>query len=352
LSAPNSRFVRACRCEAVDATPIWLMRQAGRYMAEYRAVRKKHSILEICKTPELAAEVTITAAEKLDVDAAIIFADLLLPLEVMGLPFRFEAGEGPVIERPLRTGKDVDALVTNRASELGYVAESVRRVARHFGAKLPVIGFCGAPFTLASYMIEGGGSRNYIATKKMMYNQPAAWQSLMRKLVEVLSAYAAEQAAAGADALQIFDSWVGCLSLEDYRRHVLPYATELVRKLQATRVPIIYFGTDTATLLPAMKETGADVIGVDWRIPLDQAWKSLDFSGAVQGNLDPVLLFAGQKEMLARADLVLGQAGGRPGHIFNLGHGILPETPVENVRALVEFVRESSGKYAMRGATR
>jgi uroporphyrinogen decarboxylase len=328
------------------------MRQAGRYMAEYRAVRKKHSILEICKTPELAAEVTITAAEKLDVDAAIIFADLLLPLEVMGLPFRFSAGEGPVIEHPLRTGKDVDALVTNRASELGYVAESVRKVAKHFGAKLPVIGFCGAPFTLASYMIEGGGSRNYIETKKMMYNQPAAWQSLMRKLVEVLSAYAVEQAAAGADALQVFDSWVGCLSVEDYRRYVLPYATELVRKLRAARVPIIYFGTDTATLLPAMKETGAEVIGVDWRFPLDQAWKSLNFAGAVQGNLDPVALFAGEKEVLSRAETILEQAGGRPGHIFNLGHGILPETPVENVRVLVEFVREASAKYTVRGVAR
>jgi uroporphyrinogen decarboxylase len=325
----------------VEATPVWLMRQAGRYMAEYRAVRKHHSILEICKTPALAAEVTITAAEKLGVDAAIIFADLLLPLEVMGLPFRFEAGEGPVIERPLRAKKDVSALVTNRASELGYVAESVRRVVKHFADKLPVIGFCGAPFTLASYMIEGGASRNYVHTKKMMYNEPEAWQMLMRKLVDVLAAYAAEQAAAGADALQIFDSWVGSLSVVDYRRHVLPYATELVRRLQkATAVPIIYFGTDTATLLPSMKETGAEVIGVDWRMPLDLAWKSLDFRGAVQGNLDPVLLFAGQKELLAGATEVLLQACGRPGHIFNLGHGILPETPVENVCALVQFVRE------------
>jgi uroporphyrinogen decarboxylase len=344
MSAPNSRFVRACHCEPVDRTPIWLMRQAGRYMAEYRAVRKRHSILEICKTPALAAEVTITAAEKLGVDAAIIFADLLLPLEVMGLPFRFEAGEGPVIERPLRNMKDVAALVIGRAAELGYVAESVRRVVKHFGANLPVIGFCGAPFTLASYMIEGGGSRSYVHTKKMMYNEPAAWQALMRKLVDVLAPYAAEQVAAGADALQVFDSWVGCLSVEDYRRYVLPFASDLVRRLQASKVPVIYFGTDTATLLPAMKETGAEVIGVDWRFPLDQAWKSLNFSGAVQGNLDPVLLFAGQKELRARADAILRQAGGRPGHIFNLGHGILPETPVENVRALVEFVREWSLK--------
>src|SRR5947209_19176157 len=239
MSAPNSRFVRACRCEPVDVTPIWLMRHVGRYMAEYRVGRKKHSILEICKKPEIAAEVTITAAEILDVDAAIIFADLLLPLEVMGMPFRFEAGEGPVVERPLRARKDVDALVTNRAAELGYVAESVRRVVKHFGDKLPVIGFCGAPFTLASYMIEGSGSRNYVHTKKMMYSAPAAWNELMTKLVAVTAEYSAEQVRAGADAIQIFDSWVGCLSVEDYRRYVLPHATDLVERLQKTGAPII-----------------------------------------------------------------------------------------------------------------
>jgi uroporphyrinogen decarboxylase len=326
------------------------MRQAGRYMAEYRAVRKNHSILDICKTPEIAAEVTITAAEKLDVDAAIIFADLLLPLEVMGLPFRFAAGEGPVIEQPLRSKAAVDALQTHRSAELGYVSESIRRVVKHFGEKLPVIGFCGAPFTLASYMIEGGGSRNYIHTKKMMYTDPAAWETLMRKLVEVLASYSADQVRAGADALQIFDSWVGCLSVEDYRRYVLPHTHDLVQRLKATGVPIIYFGTDTATLLPAMKETGAQVMGVDWRIPLDEGWKSLNYEGAIQGNLDPVLLFASQKELHARIDEILRQAGGRLGHVFNLGHGILPETPVDNVRALVGFVRELSAKYSAIGA--
>jgi len=284
------------------------------------------------------------------VDAAIIFADLLLPLEVMGMPFRFEAGEGPVIEQPLRLPKHIDALVTDRAAELGYVSESVRRVVKHFGDKLPVIGFCGAPFTLASYMIEGGGSRNYIHTKRMMYAEPAAWQMLMRKLVDVLAAYAAEQVTAGADALQIFDSWVGCLSVEDYRQYVLPFATDLVQRLKKTGVPIIYFGTDTATLLPAMKETGAQVMGVDWRFPLDQAWGSLKFKGAVQGNLDPVLLFASQKELRKRTDAILRQAAGRPGHIFNLGHGILPETPVENVRALVNFVRELSAELSAQAA--
>ena len=344
MSAPQSRFVRACRCLPVDATPIWLMRQAGRYMAEYRAVRKHHSILEICRKPELAAEVTITAAEKLDVDAAIIFADLLLPLEVMNVPFRFEAGEGPVIERPLRTHKDIAAVRTDRASDLGYVAESVRRVARHFGPKLPVIGFCGAPFTLASYMIEGGSSRNYINTKKMMYNDPPSWNLLMQKLVDVLSAYAVEQVSAGADALQVFDSWVGCLSVADYRTHVHPFAKELITRLRATDVPVIYFGTDTTALLPSMKETGADVLGVDWRVPLGQAWAGLDFKGAVQGNLDPVLLFADQKTLRSETRAVLDEAAGRPGHIFNLGHGILPEAPVENVQALVHFVREWSAR--------
>jgi uroporphyrinogen decarboxylase len=322
------------------------MRQAGRYMAEYRAVRKKHSIIDICKTPEIAAEVTITAAEILDVDAAIIFADLLLPLEVMGMPFRFETGEGPIIEQPLRTSSDIEALQTDRAAELGYVSESISKVVKHFGAKLPVIGFCGAPFTLASYMIEGGSSRNYVHAKKMMYSQPAAWEMLMRKLVDVLASYSADQVTAGADALQIFDSWVGCLSVQDYRQYVLPYATELVKRLKKTGVPIIYFGTDSATLLPSMKETGADVIGVDWRCPLDQAWSSLNHRGAVQGNLDPVLLFADQKTLHRQTDLIMKQAQGRPGHIFNLGHGILPETPVDNVRELVQFVRELSAKYS------
>jgi len=321
-------------------------------MAEYRAVRKHHSILDICKTPALAAEVTITAAEKLDVDAAIIFADLLLPLEVMGLPFRFAAGEGPVIEQPLRSRKSVDALQTHRSSELGYVSESIRQVVKHFGDKLPVIGFCGAPFTLASYMIEGGGSRNYVHTKKMMYTDPGAWDALMGKLVDVLAAYSLEQARAGADALQIFDSWVGCLSVEDYGRYVLPHARELVQRLKAAGIPIIYFGTDTAVLLPSMKQTGADVIGVDWRIPLDRAWHSLNFDGAIQGNLDPVVLFADQKELRTRTAAILSQIGGRAGHIFNLGHGILPETPVENVRALVNFVRELSAAHSIPGAVR
>jgi uroporphyrinogen decarboxylase len=326
----------------VDRTPVWFMRQAGRYMPEYRAVRKQYSLVEICKKPEIAAEVTITAAEILGVDAAIIFADLLLPLEVMGLPFRFAAGEGPVIERPVREKTDVARLSTSGAAELGYVSEAVRLVCKHFGERVPVIGFCGAPFTLASYMIEGGGSRNYVHTKKMMYSSPEVWDELMRKLVAVTSQYTAEQVTAGADAIQVFDSWVGCLSPEDYRRYVLPRTTELIKSVQRTGVPVIYFGTDTATLLASMRQTGAEVIGLDWRIPLDEGWRNLGCTGAVQGNLDPVLLFAGWKEIKLRAEDVLRRAGGRPGHIFNLGHGILPETPVENVMALAKFAQEYS----------
>src|SRR6516165_7388226 len=232
MAAPESLFVRACKAQPVERTPVWFMRQAGRYMSEYRAVRKKHSLIEICKKPELAAEVTITAAEALGVDAAIIFADLLLPLEVMGLPFRFEAGEGPVIEKPLREKEDIAGLRTDQAGDLGYVSEAIRLVCKHFGSRLPVIGFCGAPFTLASYMIEGGGSRNYIHTKKMMYSSLPAWDELMAKLVAVTTEYAAEQVRAGADTIQVFDSWVGCLSVEDYRRYALPHVTALVKRLQ------------------------------------------------------------------------------------------------------------------------
>jgi len=345
MSAPNSLFVRAAKAQPSERTPVWFMRQAGRYMPEYRTIRKSYSLIEICKKPEIAAQVTIEAAEILKVDAAIIFADLLLPLEVMGLPFHFAAGEGPKIERPVRTPEDIAALRTDRAADLGYVSEAVKLVSKHFGDKLPIIGFCGAPFTLASYMIEGGSSRNYIFTKKMMYSAPEAWSELMGKLVAVTAEYSAEQVRAGADTIQIFDSWVGCLSVEDYRRYVLPHVTELVKRLQKTGVPIIYFGTDSATLLSSMKESGAEVIGLDWRIPLDTGWQSLKNRGAVQGNLDPVLLFADWEELKSRAEDILRRAAGRPGHIFNLGHGILPETPVDNVKALCDFIREHSAEF-------
>jgi uroporphyrinogen decarboxylase len=351
MSAPNSLLVRTAKAQPTERTPVWFMRQAGRYMPEYRAVRKQYSLIEICKKPQVAAQVTIEAAEILQVDAAIIFADLLLPLEVMGLPFHFTPSEGPKIEKPVRSAQDVAALRTDRAADLGYVAEAVKLVVKHFGDKLPVIGFCGAPFTLASYMIEGGSSRNYLFTKKMMYSEPDAWNELMAKLVAVTSEYAAEQVSAGADTIQIFDSWVGCLSVEDYRRYVLPHATKLVRRLQETGVPVIYFGTDSSTLLPSMQETGAEVLGLDWRIPLDTGWRMLKFKGAVQGNLDPVLLFAGWQELKSRVREILRQAAGRPGHIFNLGHGILPETPVDNVKALCDFIRDQSAEFKAESTT-
>src|SRR6516165_730663 len=343
MSAPDSLFVRACKRLPVPTTPVWFMRQAGRYMKEYRDVRKKYSLVEICKKPEVAAEVTITAAEYHNVDAAIIFADLLLPLEVMGMPFHFSPGEGPVIEKPVRTGEDVKALRTDRAAELGYVAEAVSQVVKHFGSKLPVIGFCGAPFTLASYMAEGGGSRHYVEVKKLMYNSPVVWEQLVDKLVTVLAEYSAEQVRHGADVIQIFDSWVGCLSVGDYRRYALVPTQRLVKRLQQeTGVPIIYFGTDSSTLLPSMAETGAQVIGLDWRIPLDEGWRAVGHNHAVQGNLDPVLLFASWRELKQRAEHILRLADGRPGHIFNLGHGILPDNPVDNVKDLAQFVHEFS----------
>lgn len=347
MSAPDSRFVRACKGLPVDHTPVWFMRQAGRYMPEYRAVRKKHSLIEICKNPRLAADVTIEAAEILGVDAAIIFADLLLPLEVMGLPFHFSAGEGPVIETPVRTEADVMRLRTDSAADLAYVAEAVGIVGKHFKNTLPVIGFCGAPFTLASYMIEGGASRHYIHTKKMMYSQPSAFGELLEKLVAVTSHYAAEQVRAGADAIQIFDSWVGCLSVNDYRTYVLPHTRKLVQSLKGTGVPVIHFGTDTATLLSAMAETGADVIGLDWRIPLDEGWAKVGAHTGVQGNLDPVVLFSDWATIETRSSEILRRAAGRPGHIFNLGHGILPETPVANVKRLATFVQDYSSKRSV-----
>lgn len=334
------RFIRACLRQPVDVTPVWFLRQAGRYMAEYQAVRKHNSLLDICKKPELAAEVTITAAEKLDVDAAIIFADLLLPFECMGVPFEFRAGEGPVVEHPVRTAADIDRLVTDRASELGYVAEAIRKVSAHFEDRLGIIGFCGAPFTLASYMIEGGGSRNWIETKTLMYRDPAAWQALLEKLSIVLVQYCRQQVEAGADVIQIFDSWVGSLSNEDYRDYVLPVTTNLVRQVQALGVPVIYFGVDTASLLPAMRSIGADVIGLDWRVPLARGWSDLGYGCAVQGNLDPITLFAPHDVIRQRVHEILRQADGRPGHIFNLGHGIVPGTPVESVQKVVQFIRE------------
>lgn len=311
-------------------------------MPEYRKVRRRYSILEICKKPELAAEVTITAAERLGVDAAIIFADLLLPLEVMGLDFKFVADEGPKVAQPIRDANAIAQLKTDRTEDLGYVSEAVQMVARHFAGRVPVIGFCGAPFTLASYMIEGGGSRNYLETKRLMYRDQIAWDELMRRIVRVVSKFGAQQVSAGADVIQVFDSWVGCLSPSDYVRYALPQTKILISELKATGAPVIYFGTGTATLIPYMKQTRAEVMGIDWRLPIDDAFEMLGDNYAVQGNLDPVVLFAPEAELRRQVREVLDRVGGRIGHIFNLGHGILPETPVENVLALVEEVQSYS----------
>lgn len=315
-------------------------------MPEYMAVRKHHSLLEICRTPDIAAEVTITAAERLGVDAAIIFADLLLPLTPMGLDFEFVNGEGPVVHTPIRTAEQIAALQTDRAGELIYVAQAIEKVVKHFatprpdGDELGIIGFIGAPFTLASYMIEGGGSRNYIEAKKIMYSDPAAWDMLMDKLITVLIPYAQQQVDAGADVIQIFDSWAGALSVTDYREYVLPATTRLVQAVQGMGVPVIYFGVDSATLLPSMKQTGADVLGLDWRIPLDKARTLLGPNVAVQGNLDPITLFAPQDVLKSRVDEILRLNNNQPGHIFNLGHGIVPGTPVDNVIAVAQWVKE------------
>lgn len=396
-----SRFVRACLRQPVDRTPVWFLRQAGRYMPEYMAIRSHHSLLDICRTPSIAAEVTITAAERLGVDAAIIFADLLLPLTPMGLDFEFVNGEGPVIHHPLRSFEQIRALRTDRTPELSYVAEALSKVAKHFALKgrgfspavprpatsgalapegmdtLGIIGFCGAPFTLASYMIEGASSRNYIETKKLMYssasphdrhperspqggvegprgsssnddlrhlslNDPphsSAWPLLMDKLVTVLADFAAQQVSAGADVIQVFDSWAGALSVADYRAYALAPTTELIRRIQALGVPVIYFGVDTASLLPTFRETGADVIGLDWRIPLDAGWRAVGNNTAIQGNLDPITLFAPEEVLEARVLEILSLAAGRPGHIFNLGHGIVPNTPVDAVLRVVDLIK-------------
>ena len=330
--------MRACRREPVPYTPIWLMRQAGRYMPEYRAVRAKTGFLELCKTPSLAAEVTVTAAERLGVDAAIIFADILLILEPMGVELEFAEGEGPVIHNPVREAVDVDRLrQLEDANALDFVNEAIRQTRRALKPDIPLIGFSGAPFTLASYLTEGSGSKNYVHTKRLMYNDSGAWHAMMRMIAASLVKYLNAQIAAGAQAVQLFDSWVGALSPDDYREFVLPHTQSVVQNV-TPGVPVIHFGTGTAALLELMREAGGDVIGLDWRVRLDEGWSRVGHDVAVMGNLDPVALFADRDALLAQTKRIMYQAGGRPGHIFNLGHGILPETPVENVIALVEMV--------------
>jgi uroporphyrinogen decarboxylase len=317
------------------------MRQAGRYMPEYRAVREKLGFLELCRNPDAAAEVTVTAATRLGVDAAIIFADILLVLEPMGVGLEFTRGDGPVIRRPVRTAADVDRLAPVEPSALGYVMEAVRRARQALPPQLALIGFAGAPFTLASYLVEGGSSHAYTRTRAFMLSDPGAWRTLMGRLACAVAGYLNAQIAAGADAVQLFDSWVGCLSPADDRTHVLPHMRGLIAAL-TPGVPVIHFGTGTAGLLECLRAAGGHVIGLDWRVDLDAAWARLGHDVAVQGNLDPVALLAPVAEIRARAAAVLAQAAGRPGHIFNIGHGVLPETPVDHVRALVDAVHELS----------
>jgi len=336
----NSRFLDACRRRPTDVRPVWFMRQAGRYMKQYRDLRAQHGILEICKRPDLAAEVTLQPVEILDVDAAIIFADLLLPVEPMGLKLRFAAGEGPVIDNPVRTSSDVDSLSISNTDELGYVGEAIQQVVRALAGRVPVIGFTGAPFTMASYMIEGGASRNFLKTKAMMYRDETLWRRLMGKLVDVLGAYGVMQVGAGARIIQVFDSWVGALGPDDYVRYVAPYSRALIERIRSAGVPVIHFGTGAAGFFRELHAAGGDVMGVDWRVNIDQAWMDISYRSAVQGNLDPAVLFAPLPELRMRVHELLKRTGSRPGHIFNLGHGILPETPVENVKACVEIVRE------------
>lgn len=336
----NSRFLDACRRRPTDVRPVWFMRQAGRYMKQYRDIRAKHSILEICKRPDLAAAVTLQPVEILDVDAAIIFADLLLPVEPMGLKLDFISGEGPSIDNPIRTSTDVDSLSISNTDELAYVGESIQMVVRALGGKVPVIGFVGAPFTLASYMIEGGPSRTFLRTKQLMYRDEVLWRRLMGKIVDVLGPFALMQVGAGARAIQVFDSWVGALGPDDYVRYVAPYSRALIERIRSASVPVIHFGTGAAGFFKELHAAGGDVMGVDWRINIDQAWMDISYRSAVQGNLDPAVLFAPLPELKARVHELLKRTGTRPGHIFNLGHGILPETPVENVKAIVQIVRD------------
>jgi len=338
----NERFLKACRREPVDCTPVWFMRQAGRYMAEYRALRAKHSILELCKTPELAAQVTLQPIDRFPLDAAIIFADILLPLEPMGFRLEFAEGEGPVIHNPVRNQADVERLRVIDGGELEYVAEAIRQARRALNGRVPLIGFAGAPFTLASYAIEGGSSRNYLLTKQLMYCEPKAWHQLMDKFARVITGYLRRQIKAGAQAIQLFDSWVGCLSVGDYAEYVLPHVQLIFGGLRREGVPMIHFGTGTSAMLRQMREAGGDVIGVDWRIHLDEAWAIVGHDVAVQGNLDPLTLFAPLHEIERRVADILHRAGGRPGHVFNLGHGILPTTPIEHVAATIDMVHKLS----------
>ena len=334
-------FLKACRGEATDVTPIWFMRQAGRYMKAYRDLKEKYTFLELCKNPELATEVTLQPLDVLGVDAAIIFADILLPVEPMGTGLEFTAGDGPVIPRPVKNLKDIQKLrPVNAEEDLGFVGNAIREVRKEISGKIPLIGFAGAPFTLCSYMIEGGKSRDFIDTKLMMFEAPEMWGLLMDKVCTMLVDYLKMQVNAGAQALQIFDSWVGCMSPQDYEKYIMPYTQRIFLELKDTGVPLINFSTGTSTLLDTVTRAGGDVISFDWRINLDTAWEKIGFDRSIQGNLDPTILFAPIHVIRERVKDIMKRAGGHPGHIFNLGHGILQHTPVDHVKEVVDMVHE------------
>jgi uroporphyrinogen decarboxylase len=341
---PPVPFLEACLRRPTPFTPVWLMRQAGRYMPEYRALRARHGFLELCKTPAAAAEVTLQPIERLGVDAAILFADILLVLEPLGVGLEFTKGDGPRIQRPVRSVEDVRRMPSVDVAEaVGYVFETVRIVRKALDERVPLIGFAGAPFTLASYLIEGGPSREFLATKRFMREERTAWDALLTRLADITAEYLNGQIAAGVQAVQLFDSWVGTLSPADYREHVLPYSQRAIRGL-LPGVPVIHFGTGTATLLPLMKEAGGDVIGLDWRVEIGPTWERLGHDVAVQGNLDPAILLSSTGEIRRAAKQILDAVAGWPGHVFNLGHGVHKETPVDHVIALVDIVHELSAR--------
>jgi uroporphyrinogen decarboxylase len=344
MNKTDHAFLAACRRERTSYTPVWLMRQAGRYMEDYRKLRAQYDFLELCKRPELATEITVTPVERLGVDAAILFADILLILEPMGVGLEYAKGDGPVIHRPVRSGKDIDGLNDfDVAGELSFVYDAVKKIRHALNDRVPLIGFAGAPFTLASYLIEGGGSRNYVHTKKLFYGAPEAWKRLMERLARLIAEYLNCQIAAGAQAVQLFDSWAGCLTPGDYEQFAQPYTKAVIDAI-TPGVPVINFSTGTAGALKQIRAAGGNVIGLDWRVNLDEGWNTVGHDVAVQGNLDPVALFASPKEIRSRAADILRRAAVRPGHIFNLGHGVLPETPVNNVIVLVDAVHELSAK--------
>ncbi len=340
----NDSFLKACRREKSPHTPVWLMRQAGRYMKEYMAIREKHSFLEMCRTPELACEVTLQPVRAFEIDAAIIFADILLPLPGMGISLEFAKNEGPVIKNPVRTKKDIEAVrVITPDEDVPYLLKAIRMVKKELNGKVPLIGFSGSPFTLASYIIEGEGSKNYVHAKGLMYSDPQGWKTLLDKISDVIIVYLNAQIDAGVDCVQLFDSWVGCLGPDDYKNFALPYTKKVIAGVKKT-VPLINFSTNTGTYLNLVKEAGGDVVGVDWRVRLDEAWKTIGYDKGIQGNLDPVVLFAPVKEIKRRVKEIIEMSGGRAGHIFNLGHGIILGTPVDSVRAVVDAVHEYSPK--------